>query len=199
MKLRKSLLWLLVVLAALSTMCVAASATGMQTQKNREVIPFQINPVYEDLYEAEVLAPLLDAAREDAEAGKVSQQMPTLQTGNGVYLSMEEAALQLRQKLVARQAYVEVYILSPSKDYNALIAQTVDAALVHTGNPVEGDYLRWHFGGWEGEVEWEQDGENYLYKFELDMLYYTSDPSDEGFRYYYENLYKQMKEKGDLR
>ena len=178
MKLRKLLISLLALILVLGIMGVGAAATDYQTlpQENRQTIPFQINPVYEDIYTAEDLAPLLDAAREAAaeESGKISQQMPTLQIDESAYLTQEQAALRLRNQMEARQNYIEVYVRDSSRDYNVLIGQIVDIALAHTGDPTEGDYLRWHFGGWEGAVEWEESGSGILYKFELTMIYYTT-------------------------
>ena len=156
MKFRKLFISLLVLIMALGVLSIGAAATEYQTlpQKNRQTLPFQVNPLYEDIYTEQDLQPLLEAAREEAkaESGNVSQQMPTLQIDESAYLSKERAALQLREKMEARKNYIEVYISDPTLDYNALIAQTVDLALAHTGDPTEGDYLRWHFGGWEGEV-----------------------------------------------
>lgn len=178
MKLRKCAIWVLALILTLGILCVTASATEQQSQpkSNTAQLPFQVNPVYEDLYNAEDLAFLLDAARENAaeESSKVSHQMPTLQTGREAYLSKEQAAQHLRDQMEARKQYIEVYVSAPTSDYNTLIAQVVDIALLHTGDPTEGDYLRWHFGGWEGEVEWDRSGEEYLYKYELTMLYYTT-------------------------
>ena len=178
MKLRKCAICVLALILMLGILCVTATATEQQSQpkSNTAQLPFQVNPVYEDLYNAEDLAFLLDAARENAaeESSKVSHQMPTLQTGREAYLSKEQAAQHLRDQMEARKQYIEVYVSAPTSDYNTLIAQVVDIALLHTGDPTEGDYLRWHFGGWEGEVEWDRSGEEYLYKYELTMLYYTT-------------------------
>ena len=183
MKLRKRLFCVLVLILTVGMLCVTASATEQQTQPqiNAAQLPLRVNPVYEDIYDAEDLAILLTEAREEAaeESGKVSQQMPTLQTGREAYLSKEQAALRLREQMEARQRYIEVYVSAPTSDYNTLIAQVVDIALLHTGDPTEGDYLRWHFGGWEGEVEWDRNGSEYLYKYELTMLYYTTAQQEE--------------------
>ena len=176
MRARKWILFVLVLALVLGIGCVAASATQQPvlTQPHREQIPFRVNPAYEGIYDADDLAPLIAAAREQTQDGKVSHQMPTVQSPPGDYLSVEQAGLQLRQKLKERQSYIEVLVASASTDYNALVAEVVNVALAHTGDPVEGDYLLWHFGGWEGEVEWEQADGTYLYKYELMMLYYTS-------------------------
>ena len=178
MRIKRFFFSLLALILVLGVMGVGVAATDYQTlpHKNRQTIPFQVNPAYEDIYTAQDLAPLLEAAREEAaeESGKISQQMPTLQINESAYLTQEQAALQLRNQMEARQSYIEVYVRDASQDYNALIAQVVDIALLHTGDPTEGDYLRWHFGGWEGEVEWDSSGEDYLYKYELTMLYYTN-------------------------
>ena len=178
MRARKWILFVLVLAVALGIGCVAASATQQPvlTQPRREQIPFRVNPAYEGIYDAEDLAPLIAAAREETQTqdGQVSHQMPTVQSTPGEYLSVEQAGLQLRQKMKERQSYIEVLVASTATDYNALVAEVVNVALAHTGKSVEGDYLLWHFGGWEGEVEWEQANGTYLYKYELMMVYYTS-------------------------
>ena len=82
---RKWFLLILALVLVLGLSCVAVSATQQPTltQPHHEKIPFQVNPAYEGIYDAEDLAPLIQAAREEAEeSGKVSQQMPTVQTGD---------------------------------------------------------------------------------------------------------------------
>ena len=193
---RKWLLFVLVLALVLGLGCMAVSATEQPTltQPHREKIPFQVNPAYEGIYNADDLAPLIAAARAETEgeSGQVSQQMPTMQTGESDYLTVAQAGLILRQKMKERQTYVEVLVSSPTKDYNAVVAEVVNVALEHTGDPVEGDYLRWHFGGWEGEVLWEQSGGNYLYKFELMMIYYTSAIQEKELDTHVDNLLSSL-------
>ena len=195
MKMRKWFLLILALALVLCLSCVAVSATQQPTltQSHHEKIPFQVNPAYEGIYDAEDLAPLILAAREEAEeSGKVSHQMPTVQTGEGSYLSVEQAGLLLRQKMKERQSYIEVLVSSPNADYNALVEEVVNVATAHTGVPTEGDYLMWHFGGWEGEVDWEVSGGNYLYRFELMMIYYTNNTQEQQLNTAVDNLLNNL-------
>ena len=65
--------------------------------------------------------------------------------------TVEEAGGQLREQMVERAdtAYVYVYAdnISTGDDLRALCAQILEAAFIHTGEPTEGDYLRWHYAG----------------------------------------------------
>ena len=182
MKMKKWLMLTLALILCLGVMTVAAAATEQDSPAAlfHAEIPFRVNPAYEDLYSPEDLAALLEDSRDSLEenSGTVSHQQPALHANESDYLSVEQAGVQLRQKMKNRENFIEVLVASPSSDYNAVVAEVVNAALVHTGVPTEGDYLMWHFGGWEGEVFREQSGGNYLYRYELVMVYYTTNAQE---------------------
>ena len=58
----------------------------------------------------------------------------------------------------------------------AQIREIAQEALIHTGEPTEGDYLRWQYGGWNAEGKIEQSAEdNMCYMtFTYTYTYYTT-------------------------
>ena len=91
-----------------------------------------VNPLYRDQISAEEVAASL---REAAETEAV-----TYSCG-----SIEEAAAAIREGMKARETNITIqYTGSESFDYRAVL----DLAMAHTGNPTEGDYLRFQYGGW---------------------------------------------------
>ena len=65
--------------------------------------------------------------------------------------TVEEAGKLLREQMVERagNAYIYVYAdnLNTGDDFKVLCAEILEAAFAHTGEPTEGDYLRWHYAG----------------------------------------------------
>ena len=113
-----------------------------------------INPLYEDVL------------------GTVSFNPPRLSAVTAAapeYLSSaQEVALVIRQGMIDRLDTIALYINTPGTDgevLKAFVQEAFDLALSHTGNPIEGDYLKWQYGGWQysasgayasdGSVNWE--------------------------------------------
>ena len=87
------------------------------------------------------------------------------------FVSVEEAALQIRQYMKNRAENFSIRIRStndyPWDDFN----KAWDLALAHTGNPVEGDYLAFHFGSNRQTYTSYQSGGVYYYTFTVTMSY----------------------------
>ena len=90
--------------------------------------------------------------------------------------TVEEAGAQVRSQLVARNAEIAVYYRLPADDdMNALLHAIFDTALAHTGNPREGDYLEYQYGGWNVSVSYAYaDETTYNCSIVYSVLYYTS-------------------------
>ena len=71
----------------------------------------------------------------------VPQQRATQNYGG----TQEEAVAELRQKMTERESPIKVSLTidNTQKDWGKLL---LDEAWAHTGNPIEGDYLRWQCG-----------------------------------------------------
>ena len=70
------------------------------------------------------------------------------------YGTEEAAAAELRQKMVAREGTITVYVSVARNKLTGLAERLFDAAIAHTGQPTEGDYLRWHIGSYEGTISY---------------------------------------------
>ena len=107
----------------------------------RAEIPFQVNPLYEGLYE-----PDLENLPQAPEPDEIVTHAATFQ-------SEADAAKAIRNYMKNRTETYTVYVYSTNSDYNALFLELLNNAVVHTGVGTEGDYLMWHLAGWGGEVE----------------------------------------------
>ena len=87
--------------------------------------------------------------------------------------SLEAAGTALREQLKKRELSCTVYIRVNS--YTDKLHETVfSEAIKHTGNPTEGDYLKWVYAGYKGKVSViDSNGYSYV-TFTYNMTYYTS-------------------------
>ena len=143
-------------------------------------IPFQVNPIYEDVYTTEDFP--------EFQNQQPAEDAPTQESGIGqkpgmlyspTFLTMEEATVLLRGYMKERRTSFDLYVVDDGiYGYEGLVDELLEAVMVHTGNPTEGDYLLWHYAGWGGTVEWD-DGYKYgytdtVYHFEVQMAYLTT-------------------------
>lgn len=70
------------------------------------------------------------------------------------YGTEEAAAAELRQKMVERESSVTVYVSVAKNNLTGLAERLFEAATAHTGQPTEGDYLKWHIGSYEGTISY---------------------------------------------
>ena len=135
---RKKLLSILLTLAMLLSLLPAGYAADIEIMDEPDLeifaddvqmidgVEIHVNPLYREQVSAEELAASL---REAAETEAVSYSCA----------SIEEAAAAIREGMKARETNITIrYTGSESFDYRAVL----DLAMAHTGNPTEGDYLR---------------------------------------------------------
>ena len=132
-----------------------------ETKKLPTLEESYINPLYSDsITESDLLQP-------DDMPVVVAEEEPTYCT------SQAEAGLLLRDEMVARHTTVQIYLTSNIYD-KSVMSGVFSNVLDHTGNPVEGDYLRWEYGGWKATVGgYEQNGLYYLC-LTYTITYYTT-------------------------
>lgn len=93
------------------------------------------------------------------------------------YTSTASAAAYLRECMTKRSGTISVgyktknYSDSASSD---LCYEFFDSAVEHTGVPNEGDYLLWHYGGWQCSIDVEVTGSTYYLIYTYTMTYYTT-------------------------
>ena len=92
-----------------------------------------------------------------------------------------EVAEDIREHMTARTESFTVYLQYTAADgedvpegINRTSEEAFDLALEHTGVPVEGDYLKWHWGQWT--TQWQASFSNNTYNVTIDyaVTYYTT-------------------------
>lgn len=171
---------LLLALLVLGILAPAVNATGDSVIQLGEVY---VNPLYADVITEEDLSsctPPLLSAGEDAE----------------YVTSADEAGCVLREQLKARQATATVYIQTSSLDdayINSLVHEISSIAMEHTGDPVEGDYIYWQFGGWSiDSIPYETSNGVYYLTVPFSVTYYTTAAQEAEMDAAVENLLAQL-------
>ena len=166
MKHTRWITWVLVLVLALGLLPMAAFASDLKIPEpfgSQELIT-RVNPLYQDVLKPEDL----DLDNRPGSPSADAQPQATS------YVTIAQAAVQMRQQMKNRATSFTLYIASDSTDYEEIIEEVLLQALVHTGKPKEGDYLMWHYAGFGGSVERTSSGGQYRYTYHLEMAYYTT-------------------------
>ena len=153
----KKVLSLLLTLALLLS-CLPATALDVKAAEYVRLEPvtgFHANPLYNSA------PPLQPQTYDDAAAPTVSCN------------TKEEAVAYLRQQMTQRAESVS-FQLSVEEDGYSLMNYFFEEALAHTGNPKEGDYLRWQYAYVSyGASGYSYEGKNHM-RYTYNIGYYTT-------------------------
>ena len=160
---KKRMLALICALAMSINMVLPVSAAE-NTESN---MVYHINPVYQDVVSEEDLkdCPIESGIAAYARADYTSD--------------LQEVAALIRETMVERGSSEEIPLTIYYKQKGALdssfLRKWIDLAVEETGNPKEGDYLRWHYAG--ARASYERTGmKNNIYEYKVDIVitYYTT-------------------------
>lgn len=90
------------------------------------------------------------------------------------YISESAAAKKMRKVMVNREYEFSVNFKSKASTARDGVFAMFDKAVAHTGNPKEGDYLLYTYGGWSASWSYYDDGEYYYISVDFDIKYYTT-------------------------
>lgn len=142
-----------------------------------------VNPIYEDVQTVEDLTQPTPPKRKLLKAAAPSD--------SSVYTaaSVEEAGEYLRKNLVERNTSVTFSIpTEDSADLTQISRNCYAEALKHTGVPVEGDYLRYHLGGYRSSWSSLDGITTYTFTFTL----YTNAAQEEEMTEKVNNVVKRF-------
>ena len=136
----------------------------------------QLNqPAIEKVEEITVINPLYaDVVTEDDLLKPSGEMVAPAATESDYSESVEEIAAVVRKAMVARQTEFTFYYKAAAYDQTYL-KFLVRAGMEHTGNPLEGDYLRWQYDGYKASIgiRTASDG-NKLITARITMTYHSS-------------------------
>ncbi|MGN0265855.1 MAG: transglutaminase domain-containing protein [Oliverpabstia sp.] len=159
---------------------------GNTSQDIQTVETTYINPLYEGTIQESDL-------RSQEISGGVSAYSEKEYTD-----SLEEASSQMREGMKQKADTIVIYY--QAGEYSEqLIKEIANQAMVHTGNPIEGDYLKWQYGGWKASTSYyKKDGSTYM-DITYTVTYYTTAEQetavDEKIQEVFSEL--QLEEKSD--
>ncbi|MDY2627619.1 MAG: transglutaminase domain-containing protein [Lachnospiraceae bacterium] len=121
-----------------------------------------INPLYEDVID-----------ESDLKEPKTSSYAASSVSDVKYHTSIEDAGKAMREYLKTRTGTITIGI--QAERYDSSLSHSIsDAAMIHTGNPVEGDYLRWQYAGWRMEGSYYIQNNIYYISLTYTVTYYTT-------------------------
>ena len=161
----KRFLSLLLVLCCLLTLLPMGALPVQATEPEGTVftgsIPFQVNPLYADIIDVCTL--------------NITPPAPPIATCSEVfYVSESAGAATLRSAMVARDTYAEINYITTNPDIKQSIYDLFAESLVHTGNPSEGDYLLYTYGGFSVSYTYHISNGEYYVSSWFDLTYNTT-------------------------
>ncbi|MCD8364306.1 MAG: hypothetical protein LUC83_00520 [Clostridiales bacterium] len=144
-----------------------------------------INPLYEDVIDESDLVSAAESA--SASSDTYSGRARTL-FASASYSDVDSAGAYLRQKMTARTETVTfTYTYTPSSttdkeiqsEIKALYNEIFSVAVEHTGEPTEGDYLKWQYGGYSGNLTYTSSKGVYAITVPYTITYYTTAAQEE--------------------
>lgn len=98
---------------------------------------------------------------------------PAAEMSDTYYTTVEDAAEFLRKQMVNREAVI-AFEYRTETDQDGLMRSILNEAMTHTGDPKQGDYLRWQYGGCNMiQSGYIRNGVYYL-TLTYEMSYYTT-------------------------
>lgn len=158
-------LGLLILLLSMSLVTiVSAKDNGEKKISINEPIEISyVNPLYADVVQPSDLN----------ESKDISDKSISIQANGQYYETYAEAGIVARQGMKKRQETIEVGFQAPEYD-STMAKRIMESAMLHTGVPTEGDYLRWQYAGWKCQISYYKvDGLCY-FTFTYTMTYYTT-------------------------
>lgn len=128
-----------------------SEGTGIAEEKNGNYIveDSYVNPLYEGIVQKSDLNKLPDDINSGISTYSEIEYADTV----------EEAGEQIREGMKQREEVIQVYYQAPEY-VDGIMREIAQEALIHTGEPTEGDYLKWQYGGWNAEGKIEQSAED---------------------------------------
>lgn len=134
-----------------------------------------VNPHYADVLD-------------ESEIQKLSAQK-TKPKYSATYQNYESCVLKLREALKNRQEVITVNLISGNSFNEDTIYDLFNAAVEHTGNPTEGDYIDWQYGGYECEYNYPKSGKTDITYY---VYYYTTAAQESQVDKAVSNLLKSL-------
>ncbi|MDO4515443.1 MAG: hypothetical protein Q4B72_15595 [Lachnospiraceae bacterium] len=151
---------LVIVLLTLQTVIVQARENETEKRISGAITEVFINPLYAGIIKtSDLLEP------ETAIASTYAEEE---------YLTSTEAcAEQIREKMKQREETIVVYYQASEYSKQALV-DMINQAVAHTGDPKEGDYLKWQYGGIKSSTQYYVSDDVTYMTISFAVTYYTT-------------------------
>lgn len=141
------------------------SQSAYDIENNPVVTETHVNPIYADTVSE---SDLVYSSKSELYYGDNSSD------SENTFSYVSDAAEYIRDAMRSRIENITIILKVKYLDNRAAPDELMDAAVEHTGDPVEGDYLSFQYAGWHSIMTYvPKDSINYV-KYKFTVTYYTS-------------------------
>ena len=151
-----------------------------------------INPMYKDVVTIEEMEQLPEIY---AEAGESAELLNASRTCS----SVNEAAVWTRGQMKSRTGTLQITLDVNKAGYtdgssasSTIIRQIMDGAMAHTGIGTEGDYIKWHWEGWNSHTSYWNYSTYWHMVFDITVRYHTTASQEAQASTAVTNLLKEL-------
>lgn len=153
-------------LLAMMMVMTLVPCTSFATEKKISLSETYVNPVYQDVItEGDLKKP--------SDSGISTYSTPRY------FTEESQIAEVLREGMTQRQDVITINYIAPEQLQSGYLGRWIELACEETGNPKQGDYLRWHYGGASSGGYYIPDEEGYKYTLDIALTYYTTNEQEE--------------------
>ena len=120
----------------------------------------------------------------------------TLSSDTAVVFSNADAVVQTIREALTRHDYRITIRFQAQGEYmgdiSPLISDLMNAALTHTGSPIQGDYLRYQYGGYTVSYSHEAIEDGWSYEAIIEPDYYTTPEQETAVDTEVQNILKRL-------
>lgn len=167
-----------VLLCFLLILSVMTSALGVDVKASGTKEITYINPLYQDVID-------------ESDLNQPSELGIAPASEEEYYDNISEAGNDMRSHLVGREETITIQY--QAEEYSSeLVKGIVADAMKHTGNPKEGDYLRWQYAGWKSSTSYYRSDNICYMTITYTMTYYTTSEQEEALNQKMDSVLNQL-------
>lgn len=153
-------------IVAMMMVLTLVPCSSFATERTISISESYVNPVYQDIIS-------------EADLKKLKDTGISMYSRSRYFTEETEVIDALREAMTSRQENITIKYLLPEEIPNGYLDRWMEQAYAETGNPKQGDYLRWHLAGATSVGSGFIDENGYNYTFDITVTYYTTAEQEE--------------------
>ena len=185
-----------IISALLCAVMVFGTSVIANAQDNINFDNIVVNPAYENILDEEDISEMLEGAEGQSNENQNALSYSASTRSEAIYTTVNSAAEYVRDRMVERQSNIVFSYKTTTgpSGVNDLYKSIVTAATSEELSVgfADGDYLKWSWGGYRGEIQYTFSSGEYTYTFSSDFVYYTTAEQEKQATAVFQSVFNEL-------